>query len=110
MRVLTSPSATGAAILALPQDVQPESLDDTEQVFEKRPCRTKRPLVDRASLEEAGRTIRSAKQPLIIAGGGVIYSEATAALAQFVERSGIPVVETQAGKGSLDFDHPQNLG
>jgi len=110
MRVLTSPSDTGAVTLALPQDVQAESLDYPEELFEKRTWRITRPLVDRASLEEAGRTIRSAKQPLIIAGGGVIYSEATAALAQFVERSGIPVVETQAGKGSLDFDHPQNLG
>ncbi|HKA17793.1 MAG TPA: 3D-(3,5/4)-trihydroxycyclohexane-1,2-dione acylhydrolase (decyclizing) [Blastocatellia bacterium] len=110
MRVLTSPSDTGAVTLALPQDVQAESLDYPEELFEKRTWRITRPLVDRASLEEAGRTIRSAKQPLIIAGGGVIYSEATAALAQFVERSGIPVVETQAGKGSLNFDHPQNLG
>ena len=110
MRVLTSPADTGAVTLALPQDVQAESLEYPEELFEKRIWRIARPLVDRASLEHTVRIITAAKQPLIIAGGGVIYSDASSALAQFVERTGIPIAETQAGKGSLNFDHPQNLG
>jgi 3D-(3,5/4)-trihydroxycyclohexane-1,2-dione acylhydrolase (decyclizing) len=109
MRVLTSPSDAGAVTLALPQDVQAESQEYPEELFEKRIWRIARPLADRASLKQAVQTIRSAKQPLIIAGGGVIYSDATSALAQFAERTGIPVAETQAGKGSLRFDHSQNL-
>ena len=110
MRVLTSPSDTGAVTLALPQDVQAESLEYPEELFEKRIWRIGRPLVDRTLLEQAVRLITVAKQPLIIAGGGVIYSDASSVLAQFVKRTGIPVAETQAGKGSLNFDHPQNLG
>ena len=110
MRVLTSPADTGAVTLALPQDVQTESLEYPDELFEKRIWRIARPRVDLASLDHAIRIITAAKQPLIIAGGGVIYSDASSALAQFVERTGIPVAETQAGKGSLNFDHPQNLG
>jgi 3D-(3,5/4)-trihydroxycyclohexane-1,2-dione acylhydrolase (decyclizing) len=110
MRVLTSPAETGAVTLALPQDVQAEAWDYPEEFFEKRVWHIARPLADRALLEKAAQLIRAAKRPLIIAGGGVIYSEASAALARFVERTGIPVGETQAGKGSLSFDHSQNLG
>ena len=110
MRVLTSPVETGAVTLALPQDVQAEAWDYSEELFEKRVWHIARPLADRALLERAAQMIRAAKKPLIIAGGGVIYSEASAALASFTERTGVPVGETQAGKGSLSFDHPQNLG
>jgi 3D-(3,5/4)-trihydroxycyclohexane-1,2-dione acylhydrolase (decyclizing) len=109
MRVLTSPADTGAVTLALPQDVQAESMEYPEELFEKRVWRVSRPLVDRASLEAAVRVIRTSERPLIISGGGVIYSDATSALAQLVELTGIPVGETQAGKGSLPYDHPQNL-
>src|SRR2546422_3132830 len=109
MRVLTSPAETGAVTLALPQDVQAEAWDYPEQLFEKRVWHISRPPADRELLARAVELIRAAKKPLIIAGGGVIYSEATEALARFVERTGIPIGETQAGKGSLSFDHPQNL-
>jgi 3D-(3,5/4)-trihydroxycyclohexane-1,2-dione acylhydrolase (decyclizing) len=109
MRVLTSPAETGAVTLALPQDVQAEAWDYPESLFEKRVWHVARPLADRALLQKAVQLIRAAKTPLIIAGGGVIYSEASAALARFAERTGIPVAETQAGKGSLGFDHPQNV-
>src|SRR6266700_3208271 len=109
MRVLTSPAETGAVTLALPQDVQAEAYDYPEAFFHKRVWHVARPRADRALLERAARAIRAAKKPLIIAGGGVIYSEASSALSHFVERTGIPVGETQAGKGALSFDHPQNL-
>ncbi|MFY9570685.1 MAG: 3D-(3,5/4)-trihydroxycyclohexane-1,2-dione acylhydrolase (decyclizing), partial [Blastocatellia bacterium] len=110
MRVLISPAETGAVTLALPQDVQAEAWDYPDELFETRVWHIERPLADRASLEQATRLIGAAKRPLIIAGGGVIYSEASAALARFIERTGIPVGETQAGKGALPFDHPQNAG
>ncbi|MBS1807346.1 MAG: 3D-(3,5/4)-trihydroxycyclohexane-1,2-dione acylhydrolase (decyclizing) [Acidobacteria bacterium] len=109
MRVLTSPSQIGAVTLALPQDVQAEAWDYPEELFEKRVWQIARPLADRALLERATQMIRAARKPLIIAGGGVLYSEATDALARFAAQTGIPVGETQAGKGSLTFDHPQNL-
>ena len=109
MRVLSSPADTGAVTLALPQDVQTETWDYPEELFEKRIWHVARPVADRAMLERASQAIRAAKHPLIIAGGGVIYSEASSALARFVEQTGIPVGETQAGKGALSFDHPQNL-
>jgi 3D-(3,5/4)-trihydroxycyclohexane-1,2-dione acylhydrolase (decyclizing) len=110
MRVLTSPAETGAVTLALPQDTQAESWDYPEELFARRVWHIARPLADRALLERAAQWMRAAQQPLIIAGGGVIYSEAAEALARFVEQTGIPVGETQAGKGSLSDDHPQNLG
>jgi 3D-(3,5/4)-trihydroxycyclohexane-1,2-dione acylhydrolase (decyclizing) len=110
MRVLTSPAQTGAVTLALPQDVQSEAWDYPEEMFDKRVWHICRPEADRAILARAADAIRAAKRPLIIAGGGVLFSEATGALAQFAAATGIPVGETQAGKGSLPFDHPQNLG
>jgi len=110
MRVLSSPAETGAVTLALPQDVQAEPWDYPEELFEKRVWHVARPPADRAALARATQAIRSATSPLIIAGGGVIYSEASLALSHLVERTGIPVGETQAGKGALPFDHPQNLG
>ncbi len=110
MRVLTSPSETGAVTLALPQDVQAEAWDYPESLFERRVWHIPRPPAERAVLEHAVQMIRAARRPLIIAGGGVLYSEAGDALARFCQQTGIPVGETQAGKGSLPFDHPQNLG
>ena len=110
MRVLTSQAETGAVTLALPQDVQAEAYDYPTQLFEKRVYTISRPRADEGLLNRATAWIRESKCPLIIAGGGVIYSEATMQLAQFVEQTGIPVGETFAGKGSLPYNHPQNLG
>ena len=110
MRVLTSQAETGTVTLALPQDVQAEAYDYPSQLFEKRVYTIPRPRADEDLLNRAVAWIRESKRPLIIAGGGVIYSEATAELAEFVERTGIPVGETFAGKGSLPYHHPQNLG
>ncbi len=110
MRVLTSPAQAGAVTLALPQDVQSEAWDYPADMFEKRVWHIARPEPEGAVLLRAAEEIRAARRPLIIAGGGVLYSEATAALARFASETGIPVGETQAGKGSLAFDHPQNLG
>jgi 3D-(3,5/4)-trihydroxycyclohexane-1,2-dione acylhydrolase (decyclizing) len=110
MRILTSPAETGAVVLSLPQDVQPEAFDFPAQFFEKRVWTIPRARCDSNLLAQAVQWIRSARKPLLIAGGGVIYSEATAALAAFASQTGIPVVETQAGKGSLKYDHPQALG
>jgi 3D-(3,5/4)-trihydroxycyclohexane-1,2-dione acylhydrolase (decyclizing) len=110
MRVLTNQAETGAVTLALPQDVQAEAYDFPEEFLRRRVWRVRRPLPDPESLDEAAALIREARHPLIVAGGGVIYSEATEALRNFVEATGIPVAETQAGKGSLPYDHPSALG
>jgi 3D-(3,5/4)-trihydroxycyclohexane-1,2-dione acylhydrolase (decyclizing) len=110
MRVLTSPAQTGAATLALPQDVQSEAWDYPEDLFEKRVWHIPRPEPERGLVARAAADIRAALRPLIVAGGGVLYSEAAQVLEEFARRTGIPVGETQAGKGSLPFDHPQNLG
>ena len=110
MRVLTDQAATGAVTLALPTDVQAEAYDFPEELFRTRIWRIPRPLPDPEALAEAADRIRQASSPLIVAGGGVIYSEATDALAAFVGRTGIPIVETHAGKGSLPYDHPSNAG
>jgi len=110
MRVLTSPSQTGAVTLCLPQDVQAEAFDVPDEFLHKRVWHMPRNRCDSTLLSRAAEWIRSAKRPLMIAGGGVLYSEASEALSQFAKASGIPVCETQAGKGSLAFDHPQQLG
>lgn len=110
MRVLTSPSETGAVTLAIPQDVQAEAYDFPEELFRKRTWKIARPRPDREIAKEAAGLIKSSKKPVIIAGGGVIYSQATDALKAFVDLTGIPVAETFAGKGSLPFNHPSNLG
>ena len=110
MRVLTCPAQTGAVTLALPQDVQSEAWDYPKEMFEKRVWHIARPEPERAMLARAVEAIRAARRPLIVAGGGVIYSEATQALASLAALTGIPIGETQAGKGSLPFDHPQSLG
>ena len=110
MRVLTSPSNTGAVTLSVPQDVQTEAFDYPVELFEKRIWHIPRPPADRQTMRRALEWIRSSSRPLIVAGGGVIYSEAEAALATFVGKTGIPVMETFAGKGALSYDHPLNLG
>jgi 3D-(3,5/4)-trihydroxycyclohexane-1,2-dione acylhydrolase (decyclizing) len=110
MRVLTSPAETGAVTLALPQDVQTEAFDYPASFFRDRVWHVPRNRPDRQALARAAEAIRRSKRPMIIAGGGVIYSEASEALRRFVDATGIPVGETMAGKGSLAFDHPLNLG
>jgi 3D-(3,5/4)-trihydroxycyclohexane-1,2-dione acylhydrolase (decyclizing) len=110
MRVLTSPSETGAVTLALPQDVQAEAFDFPDELFRKRIWKIARPRPDTSILREAVKLIRKSKKPVIIAGGGVIYSEAAEILRRVVEQTGIPAAETFAGKGSLPFNHPSNLG
>jgi 3D-(3,5/4)-trihydroxycyclohexane-1,2-dione acylhydrolase (decyclizing) len=110
LRILTSPAETGAVTLCLPQDVQTEAFDYPEALFDKRVWIIARPRPDRALLQQAADWLRSASAPVIIAGGGAIYSEATDTLGRFAAATGIPVVETMAGKGALSFDHPQALG
>ncbi len=110
MRVLTSPADTGAVTLALPEDVQTEAFDFPVELFAERTWRIPRARPDAVALARAAEWIRAAKRPLIIAGGGVHYSEATADLAAFVDLTGIPVTETMAGKGALRFDNPLCLG
>jgi 3D-(3,5/4)-trihydroxycyclohexane-1,2-dione acylhydrolase (decyclizing) len=110
MRVLTDPAETGAVTLALPQDVQAEGYDWPTELFAKRVWYVPRPVPERAALARAAAAIRSAKRPLLVAGGGVIYSEATEVLARFAAATGIPVADTQAGKGGIRWDHPQAVG
>jgi 3D-(3,5/4)-trihydroxycyclohexane-1,2-dione acylhydrolase (decyclizing) len=110
MRVLTSQADTGAVTLALPQDIQAEAYDYPSAFFEKRVWHVPRLRPDREALRRAAELIRASKAPLIVVGGGVIFSDATAALRAFVDQTGIPVGESQAGKGSLPYDHPACLG
>jgi 3D-(3,5/4)-trihydroxycyclohexane-1,2-dione acylhydrolase (decyclizing) len=110
MRVLTDPVETGAVTLALPQDVQAEAFDWPEEFFAERVWRVHRPAPDPRSVTDAAAAIRSARRPLIVAGGGVHHSRAEEALRDFADATGIPVSETQAGRGSLRFDHPSELG
>ena len=110
MRVLTSPVETGAVTVAIPQDVQAEAFDFPVEFFEKKVWYVQRPRPDLHALARAVNAIKNAKTPMIIAGGGVIYSEAEKQLLQLVEQTGIPVAETFAGKGSLPYNHPLNLG
>ena len=110
MRVLTDPCETGAVTICLPQDVQAEAFDWPSELFDQRVWHVARPAPDAAARARAIALLRSAKRPLIVAGGGVIYSEATETLRILAELTGIPVAETQAGKGSLRFDHPQAVG
>jgi len=110
MRVLTSPAETGAVTLAFPQDVQAEAFDCPEELLADRTWHVPRQAPDPAALAAAVDAIRAAQRPLVIAGGGIIYAEATEQLRAFCEATGIPVGETQAGKGSLPYDHPSNLG
>lgn len=110
MRVLTSVADTGAVTLCLPEDVQSEAWDFPEALFEDRVWEIRRPQPDREALHRAVEMIRKARKPLVVAGGGVLYSEAAEALARLASAAGIPVAETQAGKGALPFDHPLSLG
>lgn len=110
MRVLTDPAETGAVTIALPEDVQAETLDVPLAFLADREWHIRRPVPERAALSRAVDAIRAAERPLIIAGGGVIYSGAEDALRAFVELTGIPAATTQAGGGSLPWDHPQYVG
>jgi 3D-(3,5/4)-trihydroxycyclohexane-1,2-dione acylhydrolase (decyclizing) len=110
LRVLTDPAECGPVTLALPQDVQTESFDYPADFFRQRVWRIRAPEPDGAEVAAAADAIARAKRPLILAGGGVKYARAEAALARFAEIHGVPVSETQAGKGSLVFDHPLNAG
>ena len=110
MRVLTDPAETGAVTLSLPQDVQAEAFDWPVELFDERVWHVARPVPERSRIAAAAEVIRSAQRPLVVAGGGVHYSGAESALAAFAEATGIPVAETQAGKGSLLHGHERLLG
>ncbi|NRF13949.1 3D-(3,5/4)-trihydroxycyclohexane-1,2-dione acylhydrolase (decyclizing) [Vibrio coralliilyticus] len=110
MRVLTDPVECGPVTLSLPQDVQTMAFDYPEHFFAEKVHRIRRPGADEHELQLAIETIAQAKQPLVIAGGGIHYAEATQEFSDFVEAFGLPVGETQAGKGALAWDHPSNLG
>jgi 3D-(3,5/4)-trihydroxycyclohexane-1,2-dione acylhydrolase (decyclizing) len=110
MRVLTSPADTGAVTICLPQDVQTEAFDFPEEFFRKRIWIVPRNRCDQQLLHQAAQWIRVSKKPVIIAGGGVLYSESSEILSTFARSTGIPVCETQAGKGALPYDHPQEVG
>jgi 3D-(3,5/4)-trihydroxycyclohexane-1,2-dione acylhydrolase (decyclizing) len=110
MRVLVNQAETGAVTIAFPQDVQTEAFEVPDEFLGKRVWHVPRPLPDEASLTRAAELLRASRRPLIVAGGGVVYSEATDALRLLCEQTGIPVGETQAGKGSLPYDHPSSLG
>jgi 3D-(3,5/4)-trihydroxycyclohexane-1,2-dione acylhydrolase (decyclizing) len=110
VRILTSPVETGTVTLSLPQDVQTEAFDFPDEFFQKHVWAIPRSRADQDLLKRAVSWIRSAKKPLIIAGGGVLYSEASKELGEFAAATGIPVGETNAGKGSLPYNHPQCVG
>src|SRR5207244_13554490 len=110
MRVLTSPAQTGAVTLALPQDVQAEAWDYPADLFEKRVWHIPRTPPERGILQRAVEWIRAARRPIVIAGGGAIYSGASEALACSVEQPGVPLAETQAGYERLPCDRRQKRG
>ena len=110
LRVLTDPIATGAVTLSLPQDVQAEAYDYPDHLFNKRVWAVPRNMPSEESLASAAAIIKKATNPVIIAGGGVIYSDAEKALNEFCNNTGIPVGETQAGKGAIPWNHSQSLG
>ena len=110
MRVLSSPSETGSVTLCMPHDVQTEALDFPSELFEKRIWYVPRNVPDSYLIEKAVEMIKNSKNPMLVAGGGVIYSEAENILTNLAESTGIPVVETFAGKGSLHYKHELNLG
>jgi 3D-(3,5/4)-trihydroxycyclohexane-1,2-dione acylhydrolase (decyclizing) len=110
MRVLTSPADTGAVTLAIPQDVQAEAFDFPAELFAKRVWHVRRAVPEPEALRAAVAQIRAAKRPILVAGGGVLYSDATAALRALATATGIPVGETMAGKGALGYDDPLALG
>jgi len=110
MRVLTSPSETGSVTLCFPHDVQTEAFDFPSELFEKRIWYVPRNTPDSYLIGKAVEMIKKSKKPMLVAGGGVIYSEAENILTHFAESTGIPVAETFAGKGSLSYNHELNLG
>jgi 3D-(3,5/4)-trihydroxycyclohexane-1,2-dione acylhydrolase (decyclizing) len=110
MRVLTDPVETGAVTICLPEDVQAEIIDVPEEFLADREWHIRRPRPDAGITAQVARIIRSSKKPMIIAGGGIIYSDAHKELQELVEATGIPVGTSQAGVGSLNWDHPQCQG
>ncbi|MEU9462510.1 3D-(3,5/4)-trihydroxycyclohexane-1,2-dione acylhydrolase (decyclizing) [Streptomyces sp. NPDC048312] len=110
MRTLTDPAETGAVTLALPQDVQAQAYDWPEEFFAERVWYVRRPAPDPDELDRAVRAVRTARRPLIVAGGGVHHGAAEETLAAFAAATRIPVATTQAGKGSLRHDHPADVG
>ncbi len=110
MRVLTDPAETGAVTISLPEDVQAEAFDWPESVFSKRVWRVRRPPVEAELTEQAAQLLKNAERPFIVMGGGVKYSGSSQTLANFAAQYGVPVGETQAGKGGIPWNHPQNVG
>ncbi|MFV0461220.1 MAG: 3D-(3,5/4)-trihydroxycyclohexane-1,2-dione acylhydrolase (decyclizing) [Actinomycetales bacterium] len=110
MRVLTDPAETGAVTICLPQDIQAEAYDWPVEFFRKRVWHVARPVPEPAALARAVEVIRGAKKPLMIVGGGALYSEASSQLRDFATATGIPVADTHAGKGVVNFDHPLAVG
>jgi 3D-(3,5/4)-trihydroxycyclohexane-1,2-dione acylhydrolase (decyclizing) len=110
MRVLTDPADTGAVTLALPQDTAAQAYDWPPELFQARVWRIPRPYPEPQLIAQTAEAIRSSTRPLLVAGGGVHYSDASDALRRFAELTGVPVAETQAGKGALRYDHPAALG
>ncbi len=110
MRVLTDPAETGAVTIALPEDVQTEAYEWPAEFFAERVWRVRRPEPEPELVAEVARRLARARRPLVVCGGGVVYSGASAELAAFARRYGVPVVESQAGKGALAWDHPSNAG
>jgi len=110
MRVLTDPVETGAVTLSLPQDVQAEAFDWPVSFFRRRVWHVGRPVPEPAAVERAARLLRSARKPLIVAGGGAVYSGAETQLRAFAQATGIPVADTHAGKGAVPWDHPCSVG
>src|SRR5437763_3232629 len=110
IQVMSDPALCGPVCLALPQDVQAEAFDCPESFLQPPTIRLRRAPPDERELADAAALLRAARRPLIVAGGGVLYSQAGAALRAFADTHGVPVAETQAGKGSLAWDHPLNQG
>lgn len=110
LRVLTDPADTGAVTVSLPEDVQAEAFNWPEEFFRERDWHVRRPPAEAEPLAAAAELLAAARKPVIVAGGGAIYSEASAELSSFAETYGIPVLETQAGKGALAWNHPLNAG
>lgn len=110
MRVLTDPAETGAVVLAMPQDVQAEAFEWPVEMFEKRVWHVRRPAVSETEMARAAAIIKSAKRPLIVSGGGTIYAEASQELRDLASATGIPVSDTQAGKGAINYDHECAVG
>lgn len=110
IQIMTDPAACGPVCLALPQDIQTHALDCPESFLQPELIQFRRPPPDARELRKAVALLKTAHQPLIVAGGGVLYSHAGEALRAFAERHGVPVVESHGGKSSLAWDHPLNLG